>query len=205
MQGQEYLNQISASNRPVKKSKMTNIISSKLFIGGMVALIALIIIMIIGSVLGGNKGGEKNNCYKLYLHLAVTSEVIEEYQNDIRSSELRASAASLKGILTNTNKDLTDYLTEKYQFKEKEIDKDFIAEANTTKDGLMTELFEAKINGNLDRIFAHKMDYEISLIATEETKIANSASNDTLKGLLVKSYESLDSLYNKFSDFSETK
>ena len=54
MQGQEYLNQISASNRPVKQSKLTNILSSKLFIGGMIALVALIIIMIIGSVLGGN-------------------------------------------------------------------------------------------------------------------------------------------------------
>ena len=205
MQGQEYLNQISASNRPVKKSRMTNILSSKLFIGGAIALVLLIIIMIIGSVLGGNKGGEKNNCYKLYLHLAATSEVIEEYQNDIKSSDLRASAASLKGILNNTNKDLTEYLTEKYQFKEKEIDKDFIAEANTTKDGLTAELFEAKINGNLDRIFAHKMDYEISLIAAEETQIANSTSNDTLKELLLKSYGSLDSLYSKFSDFSETK
>lgn len=205
MQGQEYLNQISASNRPVKKSKMGNLFSSKLFIGGMAALIVLIIIMIIGSILGGNKGGEKNNSFKLYLHLAATAEVIDDYQNDIKSSDLRASAASLKGILTNTNKDLTDYLTDKYQFKEKEIDKDFLEEANTSKDGLEAELFEAKINGNLDRIFAHKMAYEISLIATEETQIANSTSNDTLKALLVKSYDSLDSLYNKFGDFSETK
>ena len=205
MQGQEYLNQISASNRPVKKSKMTNVLSSKLFIGGVIALVLLIIIMIIGSILGGNKGGEKNDCYKLYLHLTAISEVIEEYQNDIKSSDLRASAASLKGVLNNTNNDLTEYLTEKYQFKEKEIDKDFIAEANTAKDGLMAELFEAKINGNLDRIFAHKMDYEISLIATEETQIVNSTSNDSLNELLVKSYGSLDSLYSKFSDFSETK
>lgn len=205
MQGQEYLNQISASNRPVKQSKLTNILSSKLFIGGMIALVALIIIMIIGSVLGGNKGGEKNNCYRLYLHLAATTEVIDEYQNDVKSSDLRASAASLKGVLSNTSKDLTDYLTAKYQFKEKEIDKDFIAEANTSKDGLSAELFEAKINGNLDRIFAHKMAYEISMIATEENKILSSANNDTLKELLTKSYGSLDSLYNNFSDFSETK
>lgn len=205
MQGQEYLNQISASNRPVKQSKLTNILSSKLFIGGMIALVALIIIMIIGSVLGGNKGGEKNNCYRLYLHLAATTEVIDEYQNDVKSSDLRASAASLKGVLSNTSKDLTDYLTVKYQFKEKEIDKDFIAEANTSKDGLSAELFEAKINGNLDRIFAHKMAYEISMIATEENKILDSTKNDTLKELLTKSYGSLDSLYNNFSDFSETK
>ena len=205
MQGQEYLNQISASNRPVKQSKMTNVLSSKFFIVGVIAVVALIVIIILGSILGGNKGGEKNNCYRLYLHLAATAEVIDDYQNDVKSSDLRASGASLKGVLNNTTKDLTDYLTAKYQFKEKEIDKDFIAEANTAKDGLESELFEAKINGNLDRIFAHKMAYEISLIATEETQIANSTSNDTLKELLTKSYGSLDSLYNNFNDFSETK
>lgn len=205
MEGQEYLNQISAANRPVKKSKFGNLLSSKLFIGGMVALVVLIIIIIIGSVLGGNKGGEKNNCYRLYLHLAATAEVIEDYQNDIKSSNLRASAASLKGVLSNTNKDLTAYLTEKYEFKEKDIDKNFVAEANTSKDGLEAELFEAKINGNLDRIFAHKMAYEISLIATEENQIISSTGNDTLKGILTKSYGSLDSLYDSFSNFSETK
>lgn len=205
MEGQEYLNQISASNRPVKKSKVSSLLSSKLFLGGLAALVALIIIIIIGSILSGNKGGEKNNCYRLYLHLAATAEVIEDYQNDIKSSDLRANAASLKGVLTNTNKDLTGYLTEKYEFKEKDIDKNFIAEANTSKDGLEAELFEAKINGNLDRIFAHKMAYEISLIATEENQVLRSANNDTLKELLTKSYGSLDSLYNSFNDFSETK
>ena len=205
MEGQEYLNQISAANRPVKKSKLSSLLASKLFIGGMIALIVLIIVIIIGSVLSGNKGGEKNNCYRLYLHLAATAEVIEDYQNDVKSSDLRASAASLKGVLTNTNKDLTGYLTEKYEFKEKEIDKDFVAAANTSKDGLEAELFEAKINGNLDRIFAHKMAYEISLIATEENQILSSTSNDTLKEILTKSYGSLDSLYDSFSDFSETK
>ena len=61
MQGQEYLNQISASNRPVKKSKMNSILSSKLFMGGMIAVVALIVIINIGSILIGNKGGEKNN------------------------------------------------------------------------------------------------------------------------------------------------
>ena len=143
MEGQEYLNQISASNRPVKKSKVSSLLSSKLFLGGLVALVALVIIIIIGSILSGNKGGEKNNCYRLYLHLAATAEVVEDYQNDIKSSDLRANAASLKGVLTNTNKDLTGYLTEKYEFKEKDIDKNFIAEANTSKDGLEAELFEA--------------------------------------------------------------
>ena len=106
-------------------------------------------------------------------------------------------------MLTNTNNELTSFITEKYDFKAKNVSKNLTTAANSAKDALLQELFEAKINGNLDRIYAHKMAYEISLIATEETKIINSTKNDDLKELLTKSYNSLDTLYSQFGDFSE--
>ena len=207
MQGQEYLNQISASNRPVKENKLKSILTSKYFLIGAGAFVLLIIIVIIGSAMAGNKGGEKNDSIKLYLHLTNTTEVVDTYQKDIKSSTLRGNASSLKSSLSTTSKKLGDYLTEKYQMKDvtKSADKDFVEEATTLKDGLMSELFEAKINGNLDRIFAHKMAYEIDLIASEEQTILKETKNDTLKAILEESYGSLDSLYSGFNDFSETK
>lgn len=205
MDGQEYLNQISATNRPVKKSKMNGILSSKFFLVGMVGLIALIIIIIIGAILGGNKGGEKNDGFRLILHIDNTAEVMKTYQPDVKSSDLRASSASLYGVLTNTSKDLTDYLTAKYDYKEKDVDKNIAEEATLQKDGLESELFEAKINGTLDRIYAHKMAYEVSTLMAEETKLYNETSKSDLKDLLDKSYNSLEKLYNNFNNFSETK
>ena len=78
-------------------------------------------------------------------------------------------------------------------------------EAELVRDELNNELFEAKINGILDRIFAHKMAYEISLFLAEEDQLASNAGDETLTGLLVTSSESLENLYNKFNEFSETK
>ena len=205
MNGQEYLNQISADSRPVKKSKMANILSSKYFLIGGGIVIALIIIMIIGSILSGNKGGEKNDSYRLYLHLTNTTDLIGTYQNDVKSSKLRADSASLNSVLSIALKELTDYLTAKYGFKEKNIDKDFVEEATTAKDELDSELFEAKINGVLDRVYAHKMAYEISTIKVEEAKLIKETKSDELKKVLDESYKSLDTLLANFSDFSETK
>ena len=54
MQGQEYLNQISASNRPVKKSKISNMLMSKYFLLGVGVVTALMIIMIVGAILSGD-------------------------------------------------------------------------------------------------------------------------------------------------------
>lgn len=204
MQGQEYLDQISAQVRPVKSTK-SGIMGSKFFMIGMVGLIALVVIIIIGAILGGNKGGEKNLSYKLKLHLDNTASVISEYQPRVKSSDLRSHSASLYSVLSSTNRELTDYLTEKYNFKEKDINKDFVEEATLAMDGLEAELFEARINGNLDRIYAHKMTYEISLFMNEEAKLINSTSNASYKEILTRSYNSLSNLYDSFNSFSETK
>ena len=161
--------------------------------------------MIIGAVLSGNRGGDKNLSYALKLHIDGTSEVIQKYQSDVKSSDLRSSSASLYSILSNTSKELTDYITAKYDFKEKDVNKNIAEEATLSKDGLEAELFEAKINGILDRIYAHKMAYEVSLITSEEAKIISSTGSADLKELLTKSYNSLNNLYDKFNSFSETK
>lgn len=204
MEGQEYLNQISASNRPVKKSS-GGILSSKFFWVGLIGIIALIIILIIGALLGGNKGGEKNLGYGLKLHIENVSEMISKYQSNVKSSNLRSSSASLSTILSNTNKELTEYLNTKYGVKDKDINQNLVSDAAMAKDALDQELFKAKINGILDRIYAHKMTYEISAIQNEEAKIINTTKSPELKGLLQTSYTSLENLYNNFNDFSETK
>lgn len=205
MDGQEYLNQISASNRPVKQSKASGILSSKFFLVGGIGLVVLILIIIIGSILGGGKGGEKNNSFRLMLHITNTNKIVEAYQPEIKSSSLRASSASLKIVLADTESKLNNYLVEKYKFKEKNVDKDIMEQATTAKDGLEAELFEAKINGVLDRVFAHKMAYEISTLMAEESKVLKATKNSTLTEMLKQSYDSLENLYDKFNDFSEAK
>ncbi len=209
MDGQQYLNQISKASKPVKKvggkKGISNILSSKFFIIGAVAIGLLIIIIIIGAILGGNKDNTKTLSYDLKLHLDNTSEVIQEYQQNVKSSILRSNSASLSGVLANTSRDLTDYLVNKYKFKDKDISKKIVEEATLAKDELTNELFEAKINGILDRIYAHKMAYEISLLTAEEAKLIKASQDDALTELLTTSHESLSNLYDKFNDFSETK
>jgi hypothetical protein len=203
MDRQEYLNQISTTNQPTKSPK-SGIFASKFFWVGVIGVAAFILIMIIGSALGGGGTSAKDKLYALILHINNTSELIGEYQSNVKSSELRSHSASLSSILANTNKGLNDYATSKYNFKEKDIPKKITEEETTAKDELQSELFEAKINGILDRVYAHKMAYEISLITTRESQLLKSANNDDLKEALTTSYNSLNNLYSKFNDFSET-
>ena len=81
--------------------------------------------------------------------------------------------------------------------------KDILDKAKADAEELNTELFEAKINGILDRIYAHKMAYEISIMLSEENRIYNSTSDSALKDLIGTSHNSLEQLYDKFNSFSE--
>lgn len=205
MDGQNYLNQISATVRPEKKSKM-NFLKSPIFIVIVIGIVGVIGAMIIGSALGDNKEGVKAHSISLKFHIDNTMEVINTYQPNVKSSDLRSSSASLQSVLSNTSRDLTNYLVNTYAYKDGDKNNQILAdEAKLEQDGLLNDLFEAKITGVLDRVYAVKMAYEISLLTSEESRLFGESSDQGLRDILVTSYDSLNNLYSKFNDFSGTK
>ena len=202
MDSQSYLNEISSVTRPVKSSK-PDFLNNKFVLVGIIGVIGIILMAIVGTVLGGNKAGGKEQAIELKLRLDSTSQIITNYQKNVKSSDLRSSSASLDGVVTNTNRDLTNFLKETYKFESAE-EKTQLAE-DEHREELDAELFEAKINGILDRIYAHKMAYEITIIMSMESKLYDSVSNEDLKGIIKTSYDSLKILQDKFSGFSEAK
>lgn len=202
MDSQSYLNEISSVTRPVKSSK-PDFLNNKFVLVGIIGVVGIILMAIVGTVLGGNKAGGKEQAIELKLRLDSTSQIITNYQKNVKSSDLRSSSASLDGVVTNTNRDLTNFLKETYKFESAE-EKTQLAE-DEHREELDAELFEAKINGILDRIYAHKMAYEITIIMSMESKLYDSVSNEDLKGIIKTSYDSLKILQDKFSGFSEAK
>ncbi|MBR2994678.1 hypothetical protein IKF32_02060 [Candidatus Saccharibacteria bacterium] len=208
MNRQEYLEQISASNRPVKSrgTKFNKILSSKFFLVGLIFVVAFVIIMVVGAILGGNKNGAKEKAFALDLHITYDMGVIEKYQKLVKSSDLRSDSTSLYSVLSNTSRDLENFLKDTYGNTDakKAIGEKKQNELALQRDGLESELFEAKINGTLDTIYARKLSYEISLLMNEEYQIYSTTGNDTLKGLIDTSYNSLKNLYDKINGFSES-
>lgn len=202
MDGQEYLNQISASVRPVKKPR-DSFVSSPIFkiIAGAVA--AFIAIAIVGAILSSGRAGAKDQAISLKLNIDSTLSVISEYQPSVKSSDLRSSSASLYSVLSNTSRDLTTFITENYNYSAKKDDKKFADDVALESDELDSALFQAKINGILDQVYANKMAYVISLMTTKETTLYNATSNAELQEILSSSYNSLDNLYSKFNDFQK--
>lgn len=206
MDNQEYLNQISTQVAPAKSSSgIGGILKSKFVLVGVIGAVGLILLAILGMVLSSGKTDMKTNLLRLGLHADYTIELIDKYQPNIKSSNLRSSGASLKTILLSTSSEVANYMTDKYGENSDKSSKDLEEQMKTEQDELDSDLFEAKINGILDRVFAYKMAFEITQFENEETAIYNSAKDDELKSILDHSYDSLKILYNEFNDFSEGK
>ncbi len=204
MNQQEYLSQISNNVRPPKAPK-SGLLSSPIFKIALIGVVAVIGIIIFGSIVGGNKKSAKDLSVALKLHLDGTTQEITNFQPYIKNSGLRANGASLNTVLSNTNSELTKYITTKYSYKSGSENKKTKAKFEASQQELHNELFEAKINGMLDRIFAAKMSSEISLIQTEMKTIYGAVSDQSYKDFLNASFKSLDNLSEQFKNFSEAK
>ena len=203
MDSEAYLNRISASNRKVKD---TGNIFSKLWVRILIAVTAVVLLVIIFSSLLAPSEGIKEKLSSLKLHTSNVSKIIADYKPRIKSSSLRSSATSLNGILINTDASLGNYIAEKYKTKD---DKDFSSKIKEKEEGLKKtlyeDLFDARINGFLDRTFASKMAYEITVITTREKEILKIAKGSELKNILESSLNSLDTLYNSFNNYSDAR
>ena len=212
MDSQDYLDQISAGVRPGKSNTgLMKIITSKYFKWGMIALAVLVVVIVFVSILN-NKPSIKNKCYSLNFHLENDLQLIDDYQPFVKSSRLRSLSASLKQVFSNTSSQLSAYIEQVFgasdEKRQKEPDKELVSleeEADMNRAELDEDLFAAKINGLLDRTYAHKMALEIYSVLNEEDTIINTAEDEDLKSLLSDNQDSLNNLYNEFNDFSEIK
>ncbi len=102
MDSLEYLNQISKSNRPVKKSSgdvsKTTII--KIAAGG---IVLFVLIIAFGSLLGNLSSKVGNTTKQLYSRTDQVNSTLRTYNKSLKSSRLRAIGSSLQTVLTGTH------------------------------------------------------------------------------------------------------
>lgn len=208
MDGQDYLNQISATTAPSgqpSKFNFKNLVSSKLFriIGAGVILIILLII--VGNIISSASNRARNLAEQLELRLTNITSMLEEESNDyLKDTNLRSYNTALIGILKNTDTQLTDFLTEAYGFSTKNIPADIQTSEADYIEVLKAELEEARLNGLYDRTYVNSMSTEINLIIALEENILDRTSNETLTDILNQSISSLTSILESYDSFNNS-
>ena len=209
MNNKDYLNQIAAEARPLTKKapgffgNTLNLSMKQLKIIG-ITIAAIFLVMVIAMIAtSGNKHSERDYVDEAYLRTKDLSTVIDKYKPQLRSSELRSMATSLKAILSEVNYNLSSSLTN--DFEAKSPDKPNKASTATAEEALMGELdasLEAgRLNGVLDRVFAREFTYHTSLLISIENNILSRTKKEPLKSNISTSKANLEALHEQFNSF----
>lgn len=202
MDNQAYLDKISAKNRPVKSG---GFLKSPIFKPLLIGAIAVVIFLVMLIAKSGNNNTLENRVAALQLHVDNLSTTMNTYQPSVKSSILRSNSATLKSVLSSTSSTLSNLASSLKKGKESSLDKNTKAKETALAKELEDDLFNAKINGLLDRTYARKMAYEISIITAREADIIKSVKNEDTKAALESSRSSLLTIYDSFNNFSEAK
>lgn len=199
-----YLNEISASNRPVKnpaaapKSLKTATIVKIVAAGA----VLFFLLMAVGALVGNLKGKTDSLLKQLYLRTTNMSMIMEDYNRYLKSSDLRSLAASLAGTLTNATNQLAGVMGA-------EDPEDAAPDAATTEEEtavlneLNTSLTNARLNGILDRAYANLVGLQVSLIMSMISELEARTDDAGLLKVLSTYRGNLEVLYQGFEAYDD--
>jgi len=200
MDNYDYLHKISA--KPTSPSSRT---FSPLMIRFIIIASAIVALIITLSIIIGNVTGQTKALYEsLHLRLNnLSSDVgpIASYTRELKSSQLRALAGTLRSALTVANQDLAGLLPElkidPTSIRTATVDSEFtiLSEYNQT-------LRDAQLNGLLDRTFVSSTSLQIALIIALSTEILEHNPPDYIRTVIDQLMTDLTRIETGFANFN---
>lgn len=201
MNNLEYLNQISQDTRPVKKksSSFTSLML-KIIIGG---LLALVLIIALGILLGSGKSTSADLTKQLYFRTTSLNDTVSDFNSSLKSSKLRAIGTSLSNTLTSASGQLSTYLTaENPKAKDLNPPASILTSEVDNINSFTTSLTNAKLNGILDRIYANEIQFQVSILLSLIAQTTDHTKNPDLLTILSQYYSSLENIDQSLASYS---
>lgn len=199
-----YLNQISASTKPSKKGASDRLFSPtviKFIIGGVAAAILMIIV---GSLLGGLNNKPVDLTKQLYVRSENLGKTYDTFYKKIKSNKLRSANSTFSSALTDLRVKIANRLADGYQYDVSKIDSGLVASETAYIEALNKILDDSNLNNILDRTYAREIAYQISLLISIESEISERTKDQELKTIVENSKTVLETLKPQFDDFSDT-
>lgn len=202
MDSLEYLNQISKSNRPVKKApgdvSKTTII--KIATGGVVLFFILIAF---GSLLGNLNSKVSNTTKQLYFRADQVNSTLRTYNKSLKSSRLRAIGSSLQTVLTGATNQLKEYYSNKgTKSEDLKLTGKVGEEEETLISNLNLSLERAKLNGILDRTYDNQINLQVALLISLTSQVISRTKDQKLLDIVEPLHGSLTTIHENLEAYS---
>lgn len=189
----DYLNQIAP--KPQKKSLIPK---NKPLAVGLFALVAIVIIIVIGMV-ASFASGNVGDTERLAARLQATQGIVTSAKANVKNHQLRKLNSDLNAYLTNTLRDATPILAKK-NIKISKLSKTAAAAESNLK--ILATLEEARLNAIYDRIYASEMANQLENTMILMQKIFKNTTDKSMKTLLSNAYTSFQTTQKQFDEFN---
>lgn len=203
----EYLQRISASNRPVKKpSKLSRVNGSlilKILVSG---ILVSAILIVVGIVINAGPARATDVAQQLYTRMTNVNKAISTFNKDLKSSQLRSINYSLSGTLTNTIPQLSNYITTTNSSSKSPLTPpaDIITYETNLDASVNSALANAKLNGTLDRIYASQIHLQVSLMLSMTSELLERDQDTALHTILDPFFSNLNVIEQSLNNYSAT-
>ncbi len=203
MDNLEYLNQISQSNRPVKRSLKSSDRKTNLILKFSIAGVVLFFLMMAFGAMVGNLNTKSDDLAKqIYTRTVNLNSSLNTYNRDLKSSRLRAIGVSLSAILTNASNQLSNYLTANSKDKNITLDEKTTASEAAIIEELNTSLTNAKLNGVLDRYYDNQIGLQVSLLLSQTSELLARTKDAELITIVTNLHTSLETIHQNLVNYS---
>lgn len=191
--GIDYLNQIAAPPPAEGFDKKTKII---LIIFGIIGVLSLVFIF---TMLQNSSSGASP--LQVAARVQKLATVSQKYKDKLQNSRLQNTNSSLVSVMTTANTSMIEVLGKSgidYNKQKKEI----VQLDPSTK--LEAKFDDAALNAQLDVVYAHEMNVQITDTITMMKKLEKSTKSQSMKEYLAKTIADLENIQKQLGNIIKT-
>ncbi len=191
----DYLEQIAP---PPPQGKFLSGSFGKIIIGlGIVLVLAVSIIAASG---GAKRTADLEN---VAVRLDNMQTVTKSTQKNLKSGKLLATNSNYQIWIANANRDAYDLLAQA-EVKKSDMNKKMIASEKDNGKKLTATFDDARLNANLDRVYAREMAYQTQMLITEYNKINKTSEAKAIREYAKKASTDLTPIQKSFSEYDDS-
>ena len=190
----DYLDQIAPP--PARQPFMSG------FFGKAVIILGIIFVLAVSLIVAFGNQKRTADLENMAIRLDNMKMTAKNTHKDLKNGKLLATNSNYQIWIANANRDAYQLLTQA-EVKKTSMDKKMIAGETTARKELEEKFTDAKLNANLDRVYAREMAYQTQLMVTAYTKMSKTSEAKAIREYAKTSADNLTPIQKSFADFDD--
>lgn len=129
--------------------------------------------------------------------------VAKNTQKNLKNGKLLAANSNYQIWIANADRDAYSLLAQA-EVKKTDMDKKMIAKEKADSKALTTKFEDAKLNANLDRVYAREMAYQAQILITSYNKMSKTSEAKAIREYAKNATKNLTPIQKSFSEFDDS-